>query len=80
MGVLSNETLDLIPTKFSATNAGRDRIFGQIVARAQQAREDAGLCRMHDPGGCCDRGGADAAPLPHQATAVDLVRSGIGNA
>jgi hypothetical protein len=46
MGVLSDETLDLIPAKFFATNAGKDRIFGQTVPFAQQAREDAGLCRM----------------------------------
>jgi hypothetical protein len=36
MGVLSDETLDLIPAKFFATNAGKDRIFGQTVAFAQQ--------------------------------------------
>jgi hypothetical protein len=46
VGVLSNETLDLIPAMFFATNAGKDWIFGQTVALAQPAREDAGLCRM----------------------------------
>ena len=63
---------DLMPDKFFATNAGKDRIFGQTVALAQQARGEAGLCRMYDPGGCCDRGDADAAPLPRQATVVEL--------
>jgi hypothetical protein len=33
-----------------------------------------------DPGSRFDRADADAAPLPHQTTTVDLQRSGIGNA
>ena len=56
----------------------------RFVARSQEAQAvetaapDSG--DRSDPGRHRDRGDADAAPLPHQATPVDLQRSGIGNA
>src|SRR5215469_73091 len=33
-----------------------------------------------DPGSRFDRGDANAAPLPHQTTAVEVQRPGVGNA